>query len=136
GLIEVPRMPTVGDRFTHNNIKDGRAVRLYGEVMKLVPQPPQNRTGDAQRSDRRARRCRTGTSAPGCKNSKSSLDTGDWVQSWSNCNDRASRSPLVMKTRGIVCSDSTLAKAGPPSTALHCGCQCSTSWLILVLSPK
>jgi len=47
GLIEVPRMPAVGDRFTHNNIKDGRAVRLYGEVMKLVPQPPQNRTGDA-----------------------------------------------------------------------------------------
>jgi len=40
-------MPAVGDRFTHNNIKDGRAVRLYGEVMKLVPQPPQNRTGDA-----------------------------------------------------------------------------------------
>jgi len=34
-------MPAVGDRFTYNNIKDGRAVRLYGEVTKLVPQPPQ-----------------------------------------------------------------------------------------------
>jgi hypothetical protein len=41
GFIEVPRMPAVGDRFTHNNIKDGRAVKLYGEVMKLVPQPSQ-----------------------------------------------------------------------------------------------
>lgn len=41
GFIEVPHMPAVGDRFTHNNIKDGRAVRLYGEVTKLVPQPPQ-----------------------------------------------------------------------------------------------
>lgn len=41
GFIEVPRMPAVGDMFTHNNINDGRAVRLYGKVMKLVPQPPQ-----------------------------------------------------------------------------------------------